>query len=639
MVFSAHPNGSIEFVNRRWLDFTGHNAGEVLDDAWRNIVHPDDLTRTAEAWQRGMASGQDVNMELRLRTADGSYSWILSRSTALRDRDGHIVRWYGIVLDIDSQKRLLETLRKRESMLADSERRFRVLAEAIPVICWTADATGWIDWYSHRWYEFTGQLPEEAAGWGWQAAHHPNDFLEVMKQWPHSISTGESFEMEYRLRRHDGVLHWFLTRAEPLRDEQNRIIRWYGSNIDIDAQKQALEQTTRIAETLQDVFLPKQFPQRPGLRLDAVYLAAEKNALVGGDWYDAFELPDGRLMFSIGDVAGHGLHASTIVGRLRQTIYTLTSQIDDPALILRETDRILRSQDPGTMVTALVGWIDQSHSRMRFASAGHPPPMVAYRSDEPATVLPYGGPPLGTGFDLEFEAHSVALEPDAVIALYTDGMTEFSGDIIETENKLRTAVALLVGNTAVAHPAMAVQEIIFDDMPLKDDAVLFVLQFSSVDPAQVLWNPMALERTWRFHSSDAYTAHTSRQEIGDYLCEMAADAADVFNCELIVGEILANTVEHAPGLVEVYSDWTGEKPVLCISDTGPGVRDLNTALPANEFDEDGRGLFLVRALADEVSLKPSPGYGAKLRVVLPIKRKNYERDQPLLRDKAAAPAK
>ena len=91
-----------------------------------------------------------------------------------------------------------------ELIARKSERQFQGLAEGLPVICWTADATGSFDWYNHRWYEFTGQTPEEAVGWGWQAMHHPDDFLDVMRKWPHSIATGEPFEMEFRLRRRDG---------------------------------------------------------------------------------------------------------------------------------------------------------------------------------------------------------------------------------------------------------------------------------------------------------------------------------------------------------------------------------------------------------------------------------------------------
>jgi len=625
MVFTARPDGSLEFLNKRWSEFTGYDPAIALNEAWQSFIHPEDFGRIAAAWQQAISRGGDFSAEFRVRNPGGGYAWILASASPLRDSRNGIVRWYGSAVHIDAAKLITQTLQEREAMLADSERRFRVLAEAIPVICWTADASGWIDWYNHRWYEFTGQTPEEAEGWGWQSAHHPDDFLEVMRQWPHSIATGEPFEMEFRLRRHDGMFHWFLTRAEPLRDDGGAIVRWYGSNVDIQAQKQALERTKRIAETLQDIFLPKHLPQRANLRLDAVYLPAEKDALVGGDWFDAFELPAGDLVFSIGDVAGHGLSASVIVGRLRQAIYTLAVRERDPAKILEETDRILQQQEPDTLVTALVGFIDPSHAQLRYASAGHPPPLIAYSNEELAATLPFGEPPLGTGFGPRFTTHSASIQPDAVVAVYTDGMVEFSEDILGNERKLRAALTLLVGNTTIARPALAVQEIVFDEMPARDDAALLLLQFSVVSSAGLRSDPSALERMWRFHSSDAYTAHKSRQEIVAYLKRMAANHDEIFNSELVLGEILANTVEHAPGLVELSIDWTGEKPVLTVRDTGPGLRSLNGRLPENILDEDGRGIFLIKALAEEASVKPSQGFGTELRIVLPLSRRGYAR--------------
>lgn len=613
MVFTATPDGRIEFLNRRFTEFTGLEPSAALGTAWHDLVHPDDLARVVAEWQLAREAGQGAAIEVRIRKADGNFAWLLSNATPERDFNGEIVRWYGVLLSIDGRKRI-------EALLVDSERKSRVLGEALPVICWTADASGWTDWYNRRWYEFTGQTPEQSAGWGWQAAHHPDDFVDVMERWPHSIATGQPFEMEFRLRRHDGKFHWFLTRAEPLRDDSGRVVRWYGSDVDIDAQKIALDRTRRIAETLQDVFLPKALPQLPDLRLDAVYIPAERDALVGGDWYDAFVLPDGRLIVSIGDVTGHGLEASIIVGRLRQTISILAFQSGDPVKILVETDRILQQQDPNVIVTAIVAVVDVEGKTLTYACAGHPPPVVAYRNDEPAHVLPTGGPPLGVGHTNGYAEHRVPLETDAIVAFYTDGMTEFARDVMSAERALCGALALVVGNTSLSRPAVTIQEIVLNGMPTHDDAALLLLQFSKVDWVSLRSHPVALEKLWRFHSSDAFAAHNTRQELMAYMRGLAADADQVFSGELILGELLANTVEHAPGLVEVRIDWTGPKPVVLVRDTGPGLDDIKSDLP-EPLSEDGRGLFLIKALAEELSVKRAPGYGTEFRAVLPIARK------------------
>ncbi len=501
-----------------------------------------------------------------------------------------------------------------------ADAQLRALAESVPVIVWSAGADGWIDWYSRRWYEYTGQTVDDAAGWGWQAVHHPDDFLEVMRKWPHSIATGAPFEMELRLRKHDGSFHWFLARAEPFCDEGGDVLRWYGSVVDIDAQKFTAERSKRIAETLHEIFLPRSLPQYSDLRLDAVYLPAETDALIGGDWYDAFELPDGRLVFSIGDVAGHGLAASITVGRLRQAIFTLAWRGDDPATILKEADRILAHQEPGTMVTAIVGTIDATHSTMQYAVAGHPPPLIARTKYQPAELLPFGDPPLGIGFDLDPQTHTVSIAPDTVVALYTDGMTEFTRDAATVEQKLATALSLLVGDTSIARPAKAVQEIVFDDRQPTDDAALLLLQFSQVQTGDRHAEPLPLEKVWRFHSSSAHTAQASRREVMAYFRTMAAHAPNLFEVELVIGEIFANTVQHAPGLVEVRVEWLLESPILTVRDTGPGLEYFDAKLPDDVLSETGRGIFLVSTLAAGVTLRSRPGYGTELRAVLPLKR-------------------
>ncbi len=379
------------------------------------------------------------------------------------------------------------------------------------------------------------------------------------------------------------------------------------------------ERSKRIAETLQEVFLPKALPQYSDLRLDAVYLPAEKDALIGGDWYDAFELPDGRLIFSIGDVAGHGLEASVTVGRLRQAIFTLAWRGDDPGTILKETDRILTHQEPGTMVTAIVGCIDASHSVMQYAAAGHPPPLIARNRLEPAEALPFGEPPLGIGFDLDPMTHTVSIAPDTVIALFTDGMTEFSRDAVTIEGKLATALSLLVGDTSIARPARAVQELVFDDMRPSDDAALLLMQFSTVRLDR-LAESLPSEKVWRFHSSSAHTAQASRREVMSYLRSVASTTENLFEVELVIGEIFANTVQHAPGLVEVRVEWLRERPVLTVRDTGPGLEYLDGKLPDDVLSENGRGIFLVHTLATGITLRSRPGYGTELRAVLPLTR-------------------
>lgn len=122
--------------------------------------------------------------------------------------------------------------------LSRREDQFRHLAEALPNLCWMAYGDGHIFWYNSRWYEYTGTTPDQMEGWGWQSVHDPEVLPEVMERWTASIRTGQSFEMVFPLRRADGSFRPFLTRIVPIRDEEGRIVRWFGTNTDITGQKE-----------------------------------------------------------------------------------------------------------------------------------------------------------------------------------------------------------------------------------------------------------------------------------------------------------------------------------------------------------------------------------------------------------------
>ncbi|MGZ3459662.1 MAG: PAS domain-containing protein, partial [Archangium sp.] len=131
----------------------------------------------------------------------------------------------------------------------DTEReQFRVLAEALPQIVWTARPDGVQDYLNRRWYEYTGMSFDESRGDAWKRAFHPEDMPEAEKRWNQSLATGEPYEVEYRCRRLDGVWRWFLGRAIPLHDAQGRVVRWFGTCTDIDDQRRTADVHGFLAE-------------------------------------------------------------------------------------------------------------------------------------------------------------------------------------------------------------------------------------------------------------------------------------------------------------------------------------------------------------------------------------------------------
>jgi serine phosphatase RsbU (regulator of sigma subunit) len=238
-----------------------------------------------------------------------------------------------------------------------------------------------------------------------------------------------------------------------------------------------LEEAKRSIETLQAAFLPSRLPQRSGLRCDAVYIPAEREALIGGDWYDAFELPDKRMVFSIGDVTGHGLEAAVGGARMRWSIFAAAFDAEDPAEILSKVDRAAQLPS-GAPATAMVAIISADLSTLSYAGAGHPPPILA-GPHSPAHFLEYGGIPFGVGLPVEPETRTVALENGSVILFYTDGLTEFAHNIEIAESAALRAVSHLIDNSKVEHPAAFVQHSVMGSQRPSDDTVLLVAEVST----------------------------------------------------------------------------------------------------------------------------------------------------------------
>ncbi len=148
----------------------------------------------------------------------------------------------GIARDITERKRIEEAMR-------ESEERYRYLAEAMPQIVWTARADGYIDYYNARWFEYTGLTLEQTEGWGWQPVLHPDDIEQCLKSWSKSVTTGERYDIEYRFKRaSDGAYRWHLGRAEPMRDAEGQIVRWFGTATDIHDRRQAAESLRFMSE-------------------------------------------------------------------------------------------------------------------------------------------------------------------------------------------------------------------------------------------------------------------------------------------------------------------------------------------------------------------------------------------------------
>ncbi len=170
--------------------------------------------------------------------------WFLLTIAPLTDSEGAVISHLNIT-----------TRRLAEEKLRESEEQFRTLAASIPQLAWMAEPDGSIFWYNERWYEYTGTTFEQMQGWGWQSVHDPEIFPQVLKNWRDSIETGQPFEMEFPIKSgSDNSFRWFLTRVLPICDSAGTVMRWFGTNTDIEEIRQA-RRTAEEANHLKDEFL------------------------------------------------------------------------------------------------------------------------------------------------------------------------------------------------------------------------------------------------------------------------------------------------------------------------------------------------------------------------------------------------
>jgi PAS domain S-box-containing protein len=232
-VICAFPDGSLEFVNQTWLEYTGYPLEQLTGWGWQTVIHPDDITKFMDEWNAARAAGQPFENEVRLRRADGEYRWFSIKKVPQRDTSGHIFRWLGTGQDIQKMK--------------TAEAQLRIAVDAAPALIHSARPDGYIDFLNKGWLEYVGLPMEDLEGWLWTGAFHPDDIESCLTKWHAALASGEPFEAESRVRRADGEYRTMIHRKLPLRDGQGNIVKWYGSGIDIEDRKRA-EDKIRLQE-------------------------------------------------------------------------------------------------------------------------------------------------------------------------------------------------------------------------------------------------------------------------------------------------------------------------------------------------------------------------------------------------------
>jgi len=228
LAWSCRPDGTTEFLNQRWLDYTGLSLEASLGWGWKVAIHPDDLEKLMNTWLRVLASGEPGDEEARLRRFDGEYRWFLFRAVPVRDEQGKLVRWYGTNTDIEGLKR--------------AEAELRRIVDLIPQIIFVIRPDGVPLYANQVAHDYTGITPAELPRTGFGSRlSHPEDVERLRTIRQEFLSRGLPFELEGRMLGKDGGYRWFLLRYNALRDEQGNVVRWYVTATDIHDRKHAEE--------------------------------------------------------------------------------------------------------------------------------------------------------------------------------------------------------------------------------------------------------------------------------------------------------------------------------------------------------------------------------------------------------------
>jgi serine phosphatase RsbU (regulator of sigma subunit)/anti-sigma regulatory factor (Ser/Thr protein kinase) len=361
----------------------------------------------------------------------------------------------------------------------------------------------------------------------------------------------------------------------------------------------------QAARVLQRSLLPATPLRHPHIDFASRYVPAERGD-VGGDWYDAFELPTGEVWVVTGDVVGHGLWPAIIMGRLRSVLRAYALLRMSPEDVLRAANRKLDLFESGAMATVICGVLAPPFDEFRMCSAGHPPPVMAHRGAEPELLVCPPTPPLGVLPELESSSTRWQLKEGSTLVFYTDGLVERRGEsITDGIERLRKAVH----NGAPERLCAQIMDTMIGRYQPADDVALLAVR---VRPQHVTSVPPRPEREPRVARSELFACEAGSVRAARLFiteCVEQLGLRRMPEVQLMVSELATNAVQYSDSQFDVTVDQLTEGKVRVeVRDFGPGVPELSEA--ASDA-ENGRGLRIVDLLSETWGVVTRPGTAGK----------------------------
>jgi phosphoserine phosphatase RsbU/P len=400
-----------------------------------------------------------------------------------------------------------------------------------------------------------------------------------------------------------GVIHVGSFRPRTFDDHDAMLLEVVADKV-AGALQSALAVSERVAAgVLQRSLLPSALPRHPQIEFASRYAPAERGD-VGGDWYDAFQLPSGDVWVMAGDVTGHGLNPAIIMGRLRSAMRAYALLGMSPEDVLRGANRKLQFFEPGAMATVVCGVLSPPFREFRVCSAGHPPPIVATRDGGARLLHVSPTPPLGVLADIEPSPLHCPLQDGSTLVLFTDGLVERRGELITHGfERLRSVVR----SESPERLCGEVMDSLIGQYVPDDDVALLVLRVKlevttegrseAAESAGV-----SVARSDLFASRPA-SVRAARHFIDE--CVELLGLRSLPDIRLMVSELATNAVLHSDARFDVTVERLDEGTVRVeLRDFGPGLPHyLNRGVAA----ESGRGLQIVDLLAESWGVDVRPG--------------------------------
>ncbi len=340
-----------------------------------------------------------------------------------------------------------------------------------------------------------------------------------------------------------------------------------------------------VTATLQHSLLRERLPEIPGMSFSARYLPGSAEAEIGGDWYDAIPLRDGKAGVAIGDVVGRGISAAARMAHLQSAVRAYALEGLRPSVVLERTDAFAQELERRGMATMLYAVLDPEVGTLRFASAGHPPPLILTPGGQAVFAEGRSGSPLGTVTFPAYEESVVALEPGSVVLLYTDGLVE--RPTVPLSDGLAALAEAAVGMTDPAEVCRSLPGLVLEGRS-SDDIALLAIRLE----------PLPAERMELSLPAESRSLATLRRVLGRWLKSAGAGETEIYETLVAVGEACANAIAHAYPAGEASFEVEASRlgPELEVI-----VRDFGRWRPARG-EERRRGLTLMEQLMENVTI-------------------------------------